>query len=48
LNQRLAFCYMMLLIIYAHCNFSQLCAWPKSFQSVVVAIAFVAINWLVV
>lgn len=45
LDHRLVFCYMMLIIIYAHCNFSQLCAWPKSAQGAVAAGIFVAFNW---
>ncbi|CAD5210753.1 unnamed protein product [Bursaphelenchus xylophilus] len=46
LDQRLVFCYMTLIIIYAHCNFSQLRAWPKSGQAIIVALLFLASNLL--
>ncbi|KAI6195414.1 hypothetical protein M3Y96_01228800 [Aphelenchoides besseyi] len=46
LNWRLVFCYMLLILIYAHCNFSQLCAWPKSLQALFVAAFFIVANWL--
>lgn len=44
-DNRIGFCYMIVIIIYAHCNFSQLCAWPKTLQAVVVAAVFLAINF---
>lgn len=32
INQRLLYSLVMLIALYAHCNFSQLGAWPKTAQ----------------
>uniref|UniRef100_A0A1I7T2H9 adenylate cyclase n=1 Tax=Caenorhabditis tropicalis TaxID=1561998 RepID=A0A1I7T2H9_9PELO len=38
LNYRLAFSYVTILAIFAHCNFSQLAAWPKTTAAVLIGL----------
>lgn len=42
INKRLLYSYVFLISIYAHCNFSQLGAWPKTLQAIFVAFFFLA------
>ncbi|KAE9556006.1 hypothetical protein FO519_000752 [Halicephalobus sp. NKZ332] len=46
INTRLLYSYVLLIAIYAHCNFSQLGAWPKTAQAIIVAILFLATTWV--
>ncbi|KAI1721567.1 adenylate and guanylate cyclase catalytic domain-containing protein [Ditylenchus destructor] len=46
INQRLIYGYIFLVAIYAHCNFSQLSAWPKTAQGLVMAVVFLVTTWL--
>ncbi|CAJ0941909.1 unnamed protein product, partial [Mesorhabditis belari] len=46
LSTRITFSYVMILALFAHCNFSQLGAWPKTLLCVVVGIGHVgALIW---
>uniref|UniRef100_A0A1I7XSA6 adenylate cyclase n=1 Tax=Heterorhabditis bacteriophora TaxID=37862 RepID=A0A1I7XSA6_HETBA len=42
LSSRLLFSYIMILALFAHCNFSQLGAWPKTLQCIFVGLIHVA------
>lgn len=42
LNYRLAFSYVTILAIFAHCNFSQLAAWPKTTAAVFIGLLHIA------
>lgn len=42
LNYRLAFSYVTILAIFAHCNFSQLAAWPKTTAAVLIGLLHIA------
>ncbi|VDM41187.1 unnamed protein product [Toxocara canis] len=44
LSRRILFSYVCLVALFAHCNFSQLCAWPKTLQAVIVGTAFVVLT----
>jgi adenylate cyclase 9 len=46
INKRLLYSYVFLISIYAHCNFSQLGAWPKTLQAIFVAFFFLASTYL--
>uniref|UniRef100_A0A7E4V052 adenylate cyclase n=1 Tax=Panagrellus redivivus TaxID=6233 RepID=A0A7E4V052_PANRE len=46
ITDRLLYSYVMLVAVYAHCNFSQLGAWPKTGQGIVVALIFLATTWM--
>uniref|UniRef100_A0AC34PUL0 Guanylate cyclase domain-containing protein n=1 Tax=Panagrolaimus sp. JU765 TaxID=591449 RepID=A0AC34PUL0_9BILA len=46
INKRLLYSYVLLISIYAHCNFSQLGAWPKTAQAIVVAVLFLVTTWI--
>lgn len=42
---RLLYSYILLLALFAHCNFSQLGAWPKTGQALAVATIFLFTTW---
>ncbi|CAD6192956.1 unnamed protein product [Caenorhabditis auriculariae] len=42
LSSRLVFSYVMMLALFAHCNFSQLAAWPKTIQAILVGLLHIA------
>uniref|UniRef100_A0A914I6Y5 adenylate cyclase n=1 Tax=Globodera rostochiensis TaxID=31243 RepID=A0A914I6Y5_GLORO len=42
---RLLYSFTMLLALFAHCNFSQLGAWPKTCQAIAVAVIFLLSTW---
>ncbi|VDK28646.1 unnamed protein product [Anisakis simplex] len=46
LTRRLIFSYLCLVAVFAHCNFSQLCAWPKTLQAVLVGSIFLCFTYL--
>ncbi|CAI5445983.1 unnamed protein product [Caenorhabditis angaria] len=41
-NHRLVFSYVTILAIFAHCNFSQLAAWPKTTVAVIIGLLHIA------
>ncbi|CAI4229040.1 unnamed protein product [Auanema sp. JU1783] len=43
LDQRLIFSYILTLSLFAHCNFSQLAAWPKTVQCGIIGLFHVAV-----
>lgn len=45
LAQRILFSYVFLMALFAHCNFSQLGAWPKTLQGVLVGFLFVSLTF---
>uniref|UniRef100_A0A914DFV2 adenylate cyclase n=1 Tax=Acrobeloides nanus TaxID=290746 RepID=A0A914DFV2_9BILA len=45
IKQRLLYSFILLVAIYAHTNFSQLGAWPKTIQSIFVALLFLITTW---
>ncbi|CAJ0578607.1 unnamed protein product, partial [Mesorhabditis spiculigera] len=46
LSIRITFSYLMILALFAHCNFSQLGAWPKTLQCIIVGLIHVgALFW---
>uniref|UniRef100_A0A9J2PZX3 adenylate cyclase n=1 Tax=Ascaris lumbricoides TaxID=6252 RepID=A0A9J2PZX3_ASCLU len=46
LSRRILFSYLCLVALFAHCNFSQLCAWPKTLQAMIVGITFVVLTYI--
>ncbi|VDN83638.1 unnamed protein product [Brugia pahangi] len=46
LTQRILFSYIFLVALFAHCNFSQLSAWPKTAEALLVGIVFLWLTYV--